>query len=110
MPVADAWVPAVTATRPRRGLSRKPNGYVRTKPHTKCTVPVATIHHSTDFRYKSFIWWKLRGTKNATSHGVASQQDKKTGWGSTTLGRIVYGGKTYYARVYPARVSLNCGG
>ena len=70
--------------------------------------------------YKSFIWWKLKGTKTASNRGVASLQQKnaqfkcvsseKSGWGSTTAGTIVYRGKTYYARVYPARVSLSCGG
>ena len=99
---------------------RKRNGYVRTKPHTKCTVSVTSIRHSTDLRYKSFIWWKLKGTKTASNRGVASLQQKnaqfkcvsseKSGWGSTTAGTIVYRGKTYYARVYPARVSLSCGG
>ena len=69
---------------------------------------------------KSFIWWRLKGTKTAGNQGQASLQqknvgftcvsDERTGWGSTTLGTIVYGGHTYYARVYPDRVSLACGG
>lgn len=96
------------------------NGKVGTKPQTKCSVPVTRIEHSTDMRYKSFIWWKLKGTKNSSNTGQKTLQqknveftcvsDEKTGWGSTTAGKIVYGGKTYYARVYPARVSLKCGG
>ncbi|MGN6610214.1 MAG: hypothetical protein ACTHLJ_00415 [Angustibacter sp.] len=96
------------------------DGKVGTKPHTKCSVPVTSIHHSTDMRYKSFIWWRLKGTKTASNRGQAGLQqknvgfscasDEQSGWGSTTLGTIVYGGKTYYARVYPARVSLACGG
>lgn len=99
---------------------RKRYGNVRTKPHTKCSVRVSSIHHSTDLRYKSFIWWKLKGTKTARNTNQFSLQQKnaefqcvsseESGWGSTTLGKIVYRGKTYYARVYPARVSLNCGG
>lgn len=96
------------------------DGKVGTKPQTKCSAPVTSIRHSTDMRYKSFIWWRLKGTRKAGNQGRASLQqknvgfscvsDERSGWGSTTLGTIVYGGRTYYARVYPARVSLNCGG
>jgi len=44
------------------------------------------------------------------AHDRAAPDCEKSGWGSTTAGTIVYRGKTYYARVYPARVSLPCGG
>lgn len=96
------------------------SGRVGTKPHTKCEKYVTSIHHSTDLRYKSFIWWKLKGTKKATGSRTRSLLQKnvefscdsseKTQWASTTLGTIVYNGRTYYARVYPARESLPCGG
>ncbi len=96
------------------------DGKVGTKPQTKCTTAVTSIRHSTDMRYKSFIWWKLKGTKTAANAGQSSLQqknvgfacvsDESSGWGSTTLGTVVLGGKTYYARVYPDRVTLKCGG
>lgn len=96
------------------------NGWVGTKPQTKCSAAVTSINHSTDMRYKFLIWWRLKGTRTAGNQGQSSLQqknvefacdsDEETGWGSTTLGTVVYGGKTYYARVYPERVSLDCGG
>lgn len=96
------------------------SGKVGTKPQTKCSVEVSSIHHSTDLRYKSFIWWKLKGTREANNSREQSLQqknvefscdgDERTGWASTTLGTIVYGGRTYYARVYPSNASLDCGG
>ena len=95
-------------------------GAVGAKPYTKCTVPVTSIKHSTDLRYKSFIWWRLATTKTGGNYGVASYTQKnveyyckskeQSGWSGTTLGTIVYGGRTYYARVYQAAVSLSCGG
>lgn len=48
-------------------------------------------------------------TKPHTKCTVAVSSEK-SGWGSTTAGTIVHRGKTYYARVYPARVSLSRGG
>ncbi|MFV0463015.1 MAG: hypothetical protein ACK5MP_07485 [Nostocoides sp.] len=95
-------------------------GAVGVKPYTKCTVPVSSIKHSTDLRYKSFIWWRLATTKTGGNYGVASHTQKnaeyfckskeKTCWSGTTLGTIVYGGRTYYARAYQTAVSLSCGG
>lgn len=95
-------------------------GAVGVKPYTYCSVPVASIHHTTDLRYKSFIWWALAGTYRGGNYGEAAYLQRKveypcvssetTWWGATTLGKIVYGGETYYARVYPPREQLNCGG
>ncbi len=94
---------------------------VGTKPYTTCTVPVTSIRHSTDLRYKSFIWWKKAGsTHTGGNSGVASYTQKsveyycksseKTGWSGTTAGTIVYAGRTYYARVYQTATTLSCGG
>lgn len=94
---------------------------VGVKPVTTCSVPVTSITHATDLRYKSFIWWKKAGkTLTGGNRGVASYTQKtaeykcvsteKTGWSGTTLGTIVFRGKTYYARVYHISQSLACGG
>lgn len=93
---------------------------VGTKPYTKCSTVVTSIRHSTDMRYKFLIWWRLKGTKRASNvnqlrlsqKNVAYTCDskEKTAWGSTMLGTIVHQGKTYYARIYPPRASLKCGG
>lgn len=48
-------------------------GAVGSKPYTKCTVPVSSIRHAADLRYKSFIWWKKAGpTTTGGNSGVAS--------------------------------------
>ncbi|WP_456696064.1 hypothetical protein [Aeromicrobium sp. P5_D10] len=96
------------------------DGNVGTKPHTKCSTAVTAIAHKTDMRYKSFIWWKLRGSKPGGNRGQKSYYQKNVSfkckskeeswWGSTTLGEVRYGDKTYYARVYPAHAKLKCGG
>lgn len=96
------------------------SGRVGTKPRTECTKLVDEIFHRTDMRYKSFIFWKLKGTKTGGNRAEKKYEQKtveykcvsteSTGWGSTTLGRVDYAGDTYYARVYPARAELKCGG
>lgn len=95
-------------------------GAVGSKPYTQCSVPVNSIRHSTDLRYKSFIWWRLATTKTGGNSGVASYTQKNveyycvskesTGWSGTTLGTMVYLGRTYYARVYQPVKTLACGG
>ena len=60
------------------------------------------------------------GHEGAVNRGVASWQQRnaqfkcvgsqKSGWGGTTMGTMVYWGRTYSYRVYPARVSLHCVG
>lgn len=96
-------------------------GAVGTKPYTRCEVPVTSIRHSTDMRYKSFIWWRKAGTtKTGGNSGVASYTQRNveyycvsresTAWTGTTAGTIVYRGKTYYARVYQPVKTLACGG
>ncbi|MGH3501842.1 MAG: hypothetical protein ACRDQA_13305 [Nocardioidaceae bacterium] len=42
-----------------RTSSNKRN--VGAKPYTTCSVPVTSIRHASDLRYKSFIWWKKAG-------------------------------------------------
>lgn len=95
-------------------------GAVGSKPYTRCTVAVSSIKHKTDVRYKSFIWWRLATSKSGGNYGTASYTQKNveyycksresTAWSGTTLGTIVYGGRTYYARVYQPVKTLNCGG
>lgn len=108
---------------PSRPYLRKSSGYgaVGTKPKTTCYKYVTSIRHSTDLRYKSALWWRLADTDNSgparrsrahVSKKVAysCQSSEETGWAGATLGTIVYGGKTYYARAYTAKATLNCGG
>lgn len=108
---------------PRKVWLRTSSGRkdVGTKPRTECTKTVSSIRHSTDMRYKSFIWWKkagtyksgpARGTKAHTSNNVGyrCKSGEKTWWAGTTLGTMVYNGRTYYARVYTAKLRLPCGG
>lgn len=95
-------------------------GAVGAKPYTRCSVPVSSIRHSTDLRYKSFIWWRKATTKTGGNSGVASYTQRNveyycvskesTGWSGTTAGTISYGGKNYYARVYQPVKTLACGG
>lgn len=100
---------------------RKSSGYaaVGFKPATKCTVPVTSIHHDSDIRYKWYLWWRKAGaTHSGGNRGAASYTQRnveyyctgttKTTFSGTTLGTIVYGGRTYYARVYMPVASLNC--
>lgn len=102
---------------------RKSTGYrgVGTKPYTKCDYAVASIHHDTDLRYKSFIWWRKAKSKDGGNRGVASYTQKNieytcvssesTAWTGTTAGTIVTNaGRTYYARVYQPVKTLDCGG
>lgn len=96
-------------------------GAVGIKPVTSCTKFVTTIRHSVDFRYKSALWWRLAATKNTgparksrahTSWNLARycKGGETTGWVGSTLGTIVYAHKTYYARAYSPKATLNCGG
>lgn len=102
-----------------RTSSKKKN--VGAKPRTECSVPVSSIHHASDLRYKSFIWWKKAGSTHTGGNQNESKYEQKnveyrcvsseqTGWSGTTAGTIVYGGKKYYARVYFTEESLKCGG
>lgn len=96
-------------------------GAVGAKPYTKCTRKVSSIRHTTDLRYKSFVWWKLAKSKrggnqnerNYTQRSVEyyCKSKEKSGWKGTTGGTITdTNGKTYYARVYQSTQSLKCGG
>ena len=85
---------------------------------TKCSVPVAKIHHSTDLRHKWGVWWRHKVTITGQNSGVASYTQKNvawkckgadsTTWSATTLGTITYKSKRYYARVYAAPRVLAC--
>lgn len=50
--------------------------------------------------------------KSSTNPCCARQcvSNEKTGWGNTPAGKMIYNGKTYYARAYAKRNSLTCGG
>lgn len=108
--------PTKTYLRTSSGKSK-----VGAKPVTKCTTAVTSIKHASDLRYKSFIWWRKAGpTFTGGNSKVASYEQRnieykcvskeRTGWSGTTLGTIVWKGKTYYARVYFTENSLACGG
>lgn len=90
------------------------------KPVTECSVPVASIRHDTDLRYKWWLWWSLadsypgpgnQGQKRYEQKNVAWRCDgtDSTTWAGTTVGTIVFGGETFYARVYQEPVDKDCG-
>ncbi|MHA6802970.1 hypothetical protein ACVGV0_06085 [Salinifilum ghardaiensis] len=81
---------------------------------------MTSIRHDTDLRYKWWLWWWLadsypgpgnRGAKRYEQKNVEYPCDgtDSTTWAGTTLGTIVYGGDTYYARVYQTPQDLECG-
>jgi len=88
------------------------------KPETKCTVSVTSIRHDSDLRYKYLAWWRKSGTWSGSNRGERSYTQKNmehrcsgtrsTTWSGTTLGTVVFQGKTYYSRVYPPTTSLPC--
>lgn len=93
---------------------------VGAKPITRCTVPVSAIFHRTELRYHWYNWW-LQAGKTFTGDNanertyrsklihVACVGRERTVWSGTTLGKVVYRGVTYYARVYQDARELNCG-
>lgn len=96
------------------------SGGLGAKPYTTCEVPVSSIRQDTDLRYKWWFWWWLadsypgpgnQGQKRYEQKNVQWQcrGSDSTTWAGTTVGTIVYGGETYYARVYQAPSDQNCG-
>jgi hypothetical protein len=106
--------------KPSNVYLRKSWGYgaVGTKPQTTCTTAVTSIHHDTELHYAWYLWWPSAGTWSGSNTGVAAYTqrnvayscvgDTTTTWQGTTLGTIVYGGHTYYARVYTPQAELDC--
>lgn len=89
------------------------------KAHTHCTAKVTSIHHSSDLRYKYYSWWKLavggvtadaRNTTDLNQTNLEFRCNGKvnTSFIGTTVGTVVYGGKTYYARGYSKTALLPC--
>ncbi|WP_158013357.1 hypothetical protein, partial [Carbonactinospora thermoautotrophica] len=99
----------------RTSSNKKAVGF---KPYTKCSVPVTSIHHESDLRYKWYLWWRKAGTWKGGNWNASSYTQRNieyfckgsssTTWAGTTLGTIVYRGRTYYARVYPTQKKLAC--
>lgn len=94
-------------------------GTVGFKAHTNCSVPVTSITHSSDLRYKYYTVWKLalsgiqssaRNARTLDQKNIAfsCNGDVNTRFIGVTLGTIVYQGKTYYARNYSEQTSLPC--
>lgn len=89
------------------------------KAHTHCTAKVTSIHHSSDLRYKYYSWWKLAvggvtaDARNTTQLDQTNLEFTCTGkvntaFKGTTVGTIVYNGKTYYARGYSNTSLVPC--
>lgn len=95
------------------------SGGLGAKPYTDCTVPVSSIRHNTDLRYQWLSWWRLAASYPGGNSGEKRYEQRNvqwqchgtgsTMWAGTTLGTIVYGGKTYYARVYQNPTTKDCG-
>ena len=94
-------------------------GTIGFKAHTNCRVPVSSIKHSSDLRYKYYTAWRLAlsgvhasayNTNTLTQKNVAFTCNGKvdTRFIGVTLGTIVYHGKTYYARSYSSVANLPC--
>lgn len=93
---------------------------VGTKPITRCVTPVTAIVHRTDMRYHWYNWWLRAGeTFTGDNENQRVYRSKKihvtcvgrqpTVWSGTTLGKVIYRGHTYFARVYQEARELNCG-
>ena len=88
------------------------------KPYTVCDVPVASIRHNSELRYKQLVWWRTKITRSGGNSDEAryTQRNieyycvgtKSTTWRGTTQGAITWRGKTYYTRVYTAPKTENC--
>ncbi|WP_242676932.1 hypothetical protein [Rhodococcus sp. ABRD24] len=90
------------------------------KPYTWCDVAVESIKHESDLRYKYWTTWPraISATEQTTMGPVISFEQKNlsfhctgkvmTRFGGRTMGTIIYGGKTYYAAVYPPTKELDC--
>lgn len=94
------------------------------KPTTTCTRPVKSIKHATELH---FLWDMVApqagptfiersGKKRAymtlfqsTEVAVHCDSRDETLWFGTTVGTIVYQGRTYHARVYHRPKPLSCG-
>lgn len=104
--------------KPSRVYMRSSGG-MGAKPVTECTVPVSSIRHQTDLRYEWLTFWWLQDSYPAGNSGLARLEQKNvqwacngddsTTWAGTTVGTIVYGGQTYFARVYQIPRDLACG-
>ncbi|WP_017975676.1 hypothetical protein [Actinopolyspora halophila] len=90
------------------------------KPVTTCEVPVTSIRHDTDLRYKWWLWWSLADSYPGPGNQNQKRYEQKnvawrcngadsTTWAGTTVGTMVFGGETYYARVYQTPVDKDCG-
>lgn len=90
------------------------------KPYTDCDgVRVTSIHQETKLEYEWYAWWRqalvVSGGNTGQSRYTQRRVDFKclssesTVWGATTLGTVVYRGKTYHARVYQKMRRLPCG-
>lgn len=95
------------------------SGGLGAKPYTDCTVPVSSIRHKTDLRYQWLLWWWLADSYSGGNSGVQRHEqrnvqwqcdgDDSTTWAGTTVGTIVFGGETFYARVYQSSTDQPCG-
>jgi hypothetical protein len=93
-------------------------GAVGTKPVTTCSQPVTSISHTTELVYNWYLLKEIATTISGGNNGASSYTQKNveytcvgdtsTTWSATTLGTIVFGGRTYYSRVYTNENELKC--
>ncbi|MFV2145533.1 MULTISPECIES: hypothetical protein [Isoptericola] len=94
------------------------NKSIGQKPYTRCTVPVSRIHHTTELRYQHYLTWKVAKKKTGGNYNQKNYTQKNvehfctgttgTNFRGTTLGKIVYKGKSYYSRVYTSPARFGC--
>ncbi len=101
-------------------IYQRTSGGIGAKPATSCEVPVTSIRQDTDLKYHWGLWWWTaksypgpgnKGQKSYVQRNVQwqCQGTDSTTWAGTTVGTIVYGGETFYARVYQPQTEKECG-
>lgn len=89
------------------------------KPYTKCSVLVQRIYHTSELRFQYYLTWKLAQKKTGKNMNSKSYTQKNielfckdlkqsTLFKGTTTGQIVYGGKSYYSKVYTPVARHKC--
>lgn len=95
-----------------------PGDIVGYKPKTVCSVPVDKIHHDTSLKYEYYTLWRHATGNTSVNYQQKTLEQKnivfycngdvRTLFWGQARGTITYGGKNYYAAVYPPKQRMNC--